>query len=697
MWKSLLSAFIVVRDRINSLSLSYVFHTSFCALLIAQLFLTINFLRYGFDQYSISSKSRLVQRVEAIKNVLQPDEIRLLLRDPPSLPAYRTLVPALLPYPMPLNRPQGADFTEYRTCRRNFDNPNGAVLKACVGVLERSGRYSKDFIQTGKYVYVIVEFIDRSMMLHRIGSPSVTAGDHVRIVFQKDDQYDDVAIVEQIRPTFKGLRQVATPFLVSSKSVGGLPMSHSQCQLRLPSEQPGRRIYLCMLSHDALPIFNRFSKQWPPAALDRSKINVRVAVMKLDRKTGIAVTRASTFVSINDRIADLPGSAIISIDKIVMPHVDEGVEVCIRDGHKIIWRSAAGICQSKGISGKSAKPNIIGSCDLWCLISRGIFTQRNNLQLKGFVDGVGSPEVIARYNEQLAGEIWIRENAFRATYLILLMMATGLVYAIVFRKVLLPIQQLSDNVEAATVDLSKRVVISTSSPSDELGILTRSFNALLARVTDVVEAEVNNLKMIGHDVRSPLQSLLAMPQTADAYRQIKRIQNAIERFDASSGPREAFERADLVSTREDLASFLNTLVENATGYGTFDNLIYRGPVSGLWVNCELTALEDVISHILTNGSRYREAGSDIVLSLSSEGDKAVLDIDNHGPRIADGMLEAIFEYGVTTQGPETKSLGQGLYAAKSFVTTMGGTIEAMNLTDGVRFRIVLTRSIAEKD
>ena len=406
---------------------------------------------------------------------------------------------------------------------------------------------------------------------------------------------------------------------------------------------------------------------------------------------------AATFETEKYGVRDLIGSPEISIDKLVRPQIDQGVEICIYDTENLLWASNAGSCQSFDGAGRYHAAKKRAECDVWCILARELFTQSNDLSRGSHIDGLGSPIIMARYNEQLAGEIWLRQNAFRATYLVLLMLATGLVYAVVFRKVLRPIQQLSDNVEAATVDLTKRVVISSSSPSDELGILTRSFNALLARVTDVVDSEVNNLKMIGHDIRSPLQSLLAMPQSTDAYRQIKRIQNAIERFDASSGPREAFERADLVASREDLADFLSALVGNATEYHTFDNLRYVGPASGVWVNCELTALEDVISHVLNNGARYRKLGTEIVITLSLDSDKAVVDIDNQGPLIPAELGEAIFEYGVTTQGSETTSLGQGLYAAKSFITTMGGTIEAINLSDGVRFRIVLSRSLAEKD
>jgi sensor histidine kinase regulating citrate/malate metabolism len=71
-----------------------------------------------------------------------------------------------------------------------------------------------------------------------------------------------------------------------------------------------------------------------------------------------------------------------------------------------------------------------------------------------------------------------------------------------------------------------------------------------------------------------------------------------------------------------------------------------------------------------------------------------LHISNQGPHIAPDMLGKIFEYGVSEQLDSAAQVnrGQGLFVAKTYLAKMGGTIEAQNTPDGVRFTMGLQRA-----
>ncbi|WP_026486221.1 sensor histidine kinase [Caldanaerobius polysaccharolyticus] len=58
---------------------------------------------------------------------------------------------------------------------------------------------------------------------------------------------------------------------------------------------------------------------------------------------------------------------------------------------------------------------------------------------------------------------------------------------------------------------------------------------------------------------------------------------------------------------------------------------------------------------------------------------------NKGSFIPDDIIEHIFDYGFSTKGREGR--GIGLYTAKSLLAARNGSIEAVNLDDGVEFRI----------
>ena len=630
----------------------------------------------------------------AIRNALISNGERWLrVNDPPSIDKERSLNLSLINQPVSINRPENSDWNDLPTCRREFKSTEfSRPIDICLGVLESKAHWGKDFKRTGKKIYLSIIMPDAPLRVTG-SSGDLKRAERIEIEFALGEKSNRIALVNKAAGS--GNHPVPTLYLITDR-VGGLPLKESVCQLRTPSSKAPRSIYLCHLAFRDIPIFRRLADMgWPPSEAVRDKLRARVAAFASSAATGKLIQTAGTYELRSGHVVDKPGIAITSIDELVTPSIDDGVEACLIGANKrLLWKSGGHFCPAQTAAfGQSAKSS--EECRAWCMLSKLIFTHGNNKVRHEKISGNDGPSLWIRYNEQKTGEIWLRKNASRAFFLILLIAGTCLVYSIVFRWILKPIQQLSNAVEAASIDLTRRVVIPQSSSSDEIGILTRAFNALLARVTDVVEVEVHNLRMIGHDVRSPLQSLLAMPQSDESYRQIKRIQNAIERFEASRTPRDAFEQVEIGTEREDLAAFLKSLVVNAIEYKTFDNLEYQGPANGVFIDADIASLEDVVAHILDNGRRFRLPGTSIKISLSTVGDRAIIDIDNQGPRLSEDMLKSIFEYGVTTQGPDTRSLGQGLYAAKAFVTTMAGTIEAINLDAGMRFQITFPTAGSE--
>ena len=115
----------------------------------------------------------------------------------------------------------------------------------------------------------------------------------------------------------------------------------------------------------------------------------------------------------------------------------------------------------------------------------------------------------------------------------------------------------------------------------------------------------------------------------------------------------------------------------------------------LWVHADEYSLEDVVTHVLRNAERYREAGTPITpitLSLLPDDGNAVLSIHNRGPAIPEDQLERIFEYGVSdTPTSNGERRGQGLFVARSYLAKMDGVIKAVNVNGGVRFEISLPR------
>ncbi len=238
--------------------------------------------------------------------------------------------------------------------------------------------------------------------------------------------------------------------------------------------------------------------------------------------------------------------------------------------------------------------------------------------------------------------------------------------------------------------------------SDELGILAGGLDDLLQRVKDDVQREQIRAQQerdmwnaVGHEIMSPLQSLMAIhPQPQDAsHRYVQRMQQAVRVLYGSASPSEALQAADLTVGTMDLNAFLQTVAANAHFAGLRDVFFAPG-TAHVNVRADEFSLEDVVTHILRNADRFRPAGTPITLKLSAIDSTASVEIHNQGPAIDPAQLEQIFEYGVsepfgTPQDKEHR--GQGLFVAKTYMAKMGGTVSARNVEGGVCFTLTLQR------
>lgn len=231
---------------------------------------------------------------------------------------------------------------------------------------------------------------------------------------------------------------------------------------------------------------------------------------------------------------------------------------------------------------------------------------------------------------------------------------------------------------------------------DELGILATGLDDLLRRVKEDVEREkiraAQEKEMwhaVGHEIMSPLQSLLALHGGEDdpSHRYISRMQQAVRVLYGSASPSEAFEGSRLNVAAVDIAGFAANVAANA---GIAD-VRYVGPAEPLLVRADEFPLEDVFAHVLKNADRHRSAGTAITITLEFGDKAAMVGIHNQGPAIPEELLSRIFEYGVSEQ-PGEGNRGQGLFVARTYMAKMGGTIAAHNQPGGVRFELTLQRA-----
>jgi signal transduction histidine kinase len=239
--------------------------------------------------------------------------------------------------------------------------------------------------------------------------------------------------------------------------------------------------------------------------------------------------------------------------------------------------------------------------------------------------------------------------------------------------------------------------------SDELGVLAQGLRDLLQRVNDDVRREQiravqekDQWHAVGHEIMSPLQSLMALHgQAGDpAQRYITRMQQAVRVLYGQASPSEAFESTTMQLLPLDLNAFLRDVAGNA-GYIHIHNVEFVEAGRALRVRADEYALEDVITHLLRNADRHRTPGTPIRITAQAQGAQAVVQVHNQGSKVAEGQAERIFEYGVSEHGSSREandpsgSRGQGLFVARTYLAKMSGTV---NAAGGVMFELSLPLS-----
>ncbi|KND51398.1 MAG: Chemotaxis protein methyltransferase CheR [Parcubacteria bacterium C7867-001] len=125
-------------------------------------------------------------------------------------------------------------------------------------------------------------------------------------------------------------------------------------------------------------------------------------------------------------------------------------------------------------------------------------------------------------------------------------------------------------------------------------------------------------------------------------------------------------------------------------------LFIQAPSDTLLVDGDSTRIEQIVSNLLTNASRYSNAGDRITISIGEKGNDVELRVQDNGIGIAPDTLAYIFEpfRQAETGSKANKGLGIGLALVRSLVEMHGGSVraESAGKDAGSTFVVRLPRS-----
>ncbi len=235
----------------------------------------------------------------------------------------------------------------------------------------------------------------------------------------------------------------------------------------------------------------------------------------------------------------------------------------------------------------------------------------------------------------------------------------------------------------------------------------------LRREAELERRHRNFLSAITHELKSPLASVRLALETvlagraeggagsrflSNALQDAGRLQDLVQkvlevtRYDRGSGLE--LRRASLSDLVRDAVS---TFERRAAPVGA---AVTAELAEGVWTDLNEEAFEIAVSNLLENAAKYAGSEARIGVRLALAGGRAVLEVSDNGPGIAEDDIPFIFDR-FYRAGDEmtrtTNGTGLGLYLVKQIVAAHRGTVAVSSTgPDGTTFRVLLPGAQAEE-
>jgi signal transduction histidine kinase len=235
---------------------------------------------------------------------------------------------------------------------------------------------------------------------------------------------------------------------------------------------------------------------------------------------------------------------------------------------------------------------------------------------------------------------------------------------------------------------------------DELGELTRAFNAMQEQLRRVDVARREFVATASHELRTPIFSLGGFVELLrdedvsederrdfldEIAQQVERLQKLavdlldLSRLDSGSLALD-IDSVDLAELAELVArEFKPATLEHGT------NLQLQLPDGGVAARCDRERVVQIVRILLDNALRHTPAGTTVRLSAGSDSAGAAITVADEGPGLPAGR--PVFDRFVT--GGESQGAGLGLAIAHELAERMGGSLRASENGDGATFTLEL--------
>ena len=303
--------------------------------------------------------------------------------------------------------------------------------------------------------------------------------------------------------------------------------------------------------------------------------------------------------------------------------------------------------------------------------------------------------ILSLRNEALEKLLLLTLAAFAAVALLLLGFASRLSARI---------RRLRDEAENA-LDARGRIahLLTASSAGDEIGDLSRSFSAMLAKLSQHHDYLESLASRLSHELRTPvavvrssLENLRLEGVSGEAQVYVERAEEGINRLSRiltrmSEATRLEAGLVGLERERYDLAHVVRDCVAGYRMAYPDRELVLELPSMAANVSGAPDLAAQMLDKLVSNAADFATPGTPIRIGVSVANGMVELEVSNQGPPLPASLAGKLFGSMISARTTPAKEphLGLGLYVARLIAEFHGGRISAQDVALGVAVRAVL--------
>ncbi len=337
---------------------------------------------------------------------------------------------------------------------------------------------------------------------------------------------------------------------------------------------------------------------------------------------------------------------------------------------------------------------------------------RQTLGLHREIDREGGRFTIVRVSED-GRYVWLASGqgpspAALAPFYLLLLATVATLYGLVTIKIAAPLRRLVTVVNR--FGRSEFAARADTRSKDEVGDLGRSFNSMADRIQILLSSERQLLQDVSHELRSPLARLTfeaeMVRKTTDRDEAATRLRHEIERLSQLIGTLIEMTRVEGEPGTIEMGEFsLNELLQSI-----LEDCGLEASAMGCSISTDMPEVAEVcgdeellrraFENVIRNALRFSPAGTQVEVSLQTNGKEATISVRDQGPGIPEDLIERVFDpfFRVDPSREEkTGGLGLGLAIARRAIRVHHGDIVAVPVSPGVLFKITLPMNFIAED